>query len=182
MVDNDFERLKRLREGERTVLAELYDGYTPLLYPVLVRLTGDRGAADEALMATWTRVAQEAGAYDPARGTVAAWLLQLARASARERIPAVQGARRSGSDRDRGGDIDDDPDDRPEHRQLAERVRRALGALEPKHRRVLESAFLDGQDESEIAARLGAPAPMVRAWARQALLRLREILPYDEWR
>lgn len=179
MIDNDFEHVRRLREGDNAGLAELYDRYTPLIYPVLVRITGDRGAADDALVETWARVARTSGTYDPARGPVSAWLVLHARASALERVPALQGARRGGGDA--GSGAVDDADDLPEHRQLSERVRRALGALEPKHRRVLESAFFDGLTEPEIAARLNAPAAMVRAWARQALTRLREILPYEEW-
>ncbi|MGE5177824.1 MAG: sigma-70 family RNA polymerase sigma factor [Bacteroidota bacterium] len=183
MGENDFELTRRLQEGDRGALAELYDRYTPLLYPVLLRMTGDRAAADEALQETWVAAWREARAYDLNRGTIAAWLLALARVRALVRIPAGAGApaRRSPGDFDPQGAPGDDPEALPQHRQLSERVRRALGALEPKHRRVLECAAFEGLTQAEIAGRMNAPAPMVQAWTRQALVRLRELLPGEEW-
>jgi RNA polymerase sigma-70 factor (ECF subfamily) len=181
MGENDFELTRRLQEGDRDAFAELYDRYTPLLYPVLLRVTGDRAAADEALRETWVSAWRGARAYNLNRGTIAVWLLALARARALERIPAGAPARRSAGDFDAQGAMADDPEDLPQHRQLSERVRRALGALEPKHRRVLECAAFEGLSQTEIAARMSAPAPMVQAWTRQALVRLRELLPGEEW-
>jgi RNA polymerase sigma-70 factor (ECF subfamily) len=46
---------------------------------------------------------------------------------------------------------------------------------------VLESAYFDGLSQMEIAARLGAPLGTVKSWTRQALTRLRELLPHEEW-
>lgn len=182
MSEDDFERIRRLQEGDRDAVAGLYDRYTPLLYPVLARITGDRAEADEALVEVWTRAWREARGYDLNRGTVAAWLLAIARECAMGRIPAgAVSGRRGAGDLDAGVAFGDDPDDGPAHRQLAERVRRALGALEPKHRRVLESAFFDGLSSAEIAGRMNAPAVMVRSWTRQALARLRALLPSEEW-
>lgn len=182
MGENDFELTRRLQEGDRGAVAELYDRYAPLLYPVLLRLTGDRAAADEALQETWVAAWREARAYNLNRGTVAAWLLGIARARALERIPAGAPARRGGGlELDPQSSPPDDAEALSQHRQLSERVRRALGALEPKHRRVLECAAFEGLSQSEIAGRMNAPAAMVQAWTRQALARLRELLPGEEW-
>lgn len=182
MSENDLELIRRLQEGDRTAVADLYDRYAPLLYPVLARITGDRNEADEALQETWVRAWRDARSYHSNRGTVASWLLAIARARALERVPAgvVPGSRAS-ADLEFSAAGVDDPAAAPEHRQLSERVRRALGALEPKHRRVLEGAYFDGLSSMEIAGRMNAPAPMVRSWTRQALMRLRELLPSEEW-
>lgn len=182
MSQSDFELIRKLHEGDRDALAALYDRYTPLLYPLLVRITGDRNEADDALVEVWARAWSEARAYDLNRGTVAAWLLGIARACALSRVPAgAVSGRRGAGDFDAGAALADDPDDAPARRQLAERVRRALGALEPKHRRVLEGAFFDGLSPQEIAGRMNAPAVMVRSWTRQALARLGALLPSEEW-
>lgn len=181
MAENDFEMMRRLQERDREALRELYDRYTPLLYPVLARITGDRAEADEALTEAWVRAWRQAPSYDLNRGTVAAWLLGIARACALSRVPAGAASGRRGAAEFDMPATADDPEDAPEHRQLSERVRRALAALEPKHRRVLEGAYFDGLSATEIAGRMNAPAVMVRSWTRQALTRLRALLPSEEW-
>lgn len=182
MSESDFELIRRLQEGDRDAVGSLYDRYAPLLYPLMVRITGDRNEADEALVEVWTRAWRESARYDLNRGTVAAWLLGIARSCALSRVPAgAVSGRRGAGDFDADAALADDPDDSPGRRQLAERVRRALGALEPKHRRVLESSFFDGLSTLEIAGRMNAPAVMVRSWTRQALARLRALLPSEEW-
>lgn len=182
MAENDFELMRRLQERDREALAELYDRYAPLLYPVLVRITGDRAEADEALTEAWVRAWREGPSYDLNRGTAAAWLLGIARACALRRVPAgAPSGRRGAVELDAPAPAADDPEDAPEHRQLSERVRRALAALEPKHRRVLECAYFDALSTMEIAGRMNAPPVMVRSWTRQALTRLRALLPSEEW-
>src|SRR6185369_5377584 len=66
-------------------------------------------------------------------------------------------------------------------KQLGERVRAALDTLEPHQRSVLEIAYFEGLSQSEIAARLEAPLGTVKSWTRQALDRLRTLLPQEDW-
>jgi len=182
MESIDFERMRRLRDGDRSALAELYDRYTALLYPILVRITGDPVAADEALVDAWTRVWRHARSYDPNRAPVAAWLLTVARSCAMERMPAgATVGRRGAAEPELAAALADDPFADSAHRQLSERVRRAIGALEPKHRRVLEGAYFDGLSAAEIAGRMNVPPAMVPTWTRQALTRLRDLLPNEAW-
>ena len=48
-------------------------------------------------------------------------------------------------------------------------------------RQVLELAYFSGLSQTEIAYRVGAPLGTVKSWTRQALLRLREVVPQEEW-
>ena len=183
MSENDFELMRRLQSGDRSAVSLLYDRYTPLLYPVLVRILGERADADDALQETWVQAWRTAPSYDLNRGTVAAWLLTIARTRALDRVRSAASRRRNEGlvEGEPPINLPDDPSAASEHRQLSERVRRALGALEPKHRRVLECAYFDGLSQAEIATRLNAPLGTVKSWTRQALTRLKELLPSEEW-
>jgi len=64
-------------------------------------------------------------------------------------------------------------------RQLQEQVTSALEELAPQQRQVLELAYFGGLSQSEIASRLGAPLGTVKSWTRQALLRLRDLVPEE---
>ena len=67
------------------------------------------------------------------------------------------------------------------HRQLHASVTGALATLAPQQREVLELAYFGGLSQSEIATRLGAPLGTVKSWTRQALTRLRELVPQEDW-
>ena len=68
-----------------------------------------------------------------------------------------------------------------EQRQLHERVSTALASLTPEQQQVLNLAYFGGLSQSEVASRIGAPLGTVKSWTRQGLLRLRELLPQEEW-
>src|SRR5262245_17955935 len=74
-----------------------------------------------------------------------------------------------------------DPVSETAHGQLSRKVREALATLAPQQRQVLEIAYFEGLSQSEIAARLEAPLGTVKSWARQGLMKLRELLPQEEW-
>jgi RNA polymerase sigma-70 factor (ECF subfamily) len=183
LSENDFDLMRRLQAGDRSALSPLYDRYTPLVYPVLLRILAERADADDALQETWVQAWRTAPSYDLNRGTVAAWLVAVARTRALDRVRSATSRRRgeTAAEVETSVGVTDDPLAAPEHRQLSERVRRALGALEPKHRRVLECAYFDGLSQAEIATRLNAPVGTVKSWTRQALTRLRNLLPGEEW-
>ena len=60
-------------------------------------------------------------------------------------------------------------------------MRAALAQLQPQQRRVLEIAYFQGLSQSEIAERLKTPLGTVKSWTRQGLIRLKELLPQEEW-
>jgi RNA polymerase sigma-70 factor (ECF subfamily) len=64
---------------------------------------------------------------------------------------------------------------------MSERVGRALEKLGPQHRQVVELAYFGGLTQSEIGERLNTPPGTVRTWTRQALLRLSDLVPQEEW-
>ncbi len=163
-------------------MEELYDRYTSLLYPVVHRILRSASDAEDVLQEAWLQVWRRADTYDPARGTVAAWLLTVARSRALDRARSVTSRHRAeGQVSPDRINVPDDPAAAPVRNQIAERVRGALGSLDPQHRRVIECAYFDGLSQSQIADRLQAPLGTVKSWTRQALLRLREVLPYEEW-
>src|SRR5439155_16016018 len=65
--------------------------------------------------------------------------------------------------------------------QLGARMREALASLAPQQRQVLEIAYFEGLSQSEIAERLKAPLGTVKSWTRQGLMRLKELMPQEEW-
>jgi RNA polymerase sigma-70 factor (ECF subfamily) len=67
------------------------------------------------------------------------------------------------------------------HRQMSERVRRALDVLGPQHGQVLELAYFGGLTQSEIADRLNTSPGTIKSWSRQALVRIGDLVPHEDW-
>ena len=187
---NESERdracLQRLVGGDLPALEELYDRYGDLLYSVAVRIVGDPAEAEEVLQDTWVQAWRKSSSFDAARGAVGAWLVTIARSRALDRLRSAGSRQRA--ERAAGVELAAavrppaavDVADAVAASQAGERVSEALERLEPQHRDVLQLAYFGGLSQTEIAERLGAPLGTVKSWTRQALLRLRELVPVEE--
>jgi RNA polymerase sigma-70 factor (ECF subfamily) len=176
LQDRDSQCIRRLRDGDAAALEELYDRYTPLLYPVALRILRRVSDAEDAVQQAWVQIWKSSASYDPKRGTVAAWLLTVTRTRALDLYRSLASRKRAESQADPELVPPAEPSRVTQQGQIGERVKRALETLPPQQRQVLEIAYFEGLSQSEIARRLGAPLGTVKAWTRQALLRLREQL------
>ena len=130
----------------------------------------------------WLQVWKRAGTYDARRGTVAAWLTTVARTRALDRYRSLAARGRAEAKADPEPMAPPaDPAGDASRSQIGDRIRRALAQLEPRQREVLEIAYFQGLSQSEIAERLSTPLGTVKSWTRQALMRLRDMLPQEEW-
>lgn len=183
--ERDLKCVQRVQAGDSVALAELYDRYTPLLYPVALRILRSPSEAEDAVQDAWLQVWKRSATYDPKRGTLAAWLLTVTRTRALDRYRSLASRQRAEtraeSEADPPPSATEDPARAATRTDLGERVRGALESLQPQQRRVLEIAYFEGLSQSEIAERLGAPLGTVKSWTRQGLMRLRELLPEREW-
>jgi RNA polymerase sigma-70 factor (ECF subfamily) len=176
----DEELLSAIRGGDGNALGQLYDRYGRIAFAVAYRVLEERGAAEDAVQDAFLAVWQRAATFQADRGSVRAWLLTITRNAA--------------VDRRRGRHawtMTDTPLDDVAFRLTteaedtfvaaaamvdAERVRRALDALPPEQRRVIELAYDGGLTHHEIAARTGVPLGTVKGRMRLGLQRLRQLL------
>ncbi len=180
--EHDVQCLRRLSGGDQGALEELYDCYCPLLYPVALRILRSPADAEDAVQQAWLQVWKSAGMYDPRRGTVAAWLLTMGRTRALDLYRSLAARKRAETA------ADPEPKSKPPdpaadtvQGQLSQRVRKALESLMPQQRQVLEIAYFEGLSQSEIAERLEAPLGTIKSWTRQGLMKLKELMPEEEW-
>jgi RNA polymerase sigma-70 factor (ECF subfamily) len=184
MTDQERDRrcAERMRDGDAGGLEELYDRYGDLLYALVVRIVGRAAEAEDVLQEAWLQVWKSAARYDAGRGSVAAWLVTLARSRAIDRLRSL--GSRARAETAAGAEPPpaiDDASAGAQQRQARDRVASALAGLPPQTRQVLELAYFEGLSQSEIAARLGVPLGTVKSWTRQGLLKLREQVPQEEW-
>jgi len=164
--------------GDRGAIARLYDRYAPALLAGGQRLLGRRREAEDLVHDVFLEAWRQAAGYDPARGTVRAWLFVRLRSRALDRhraaswtpvpIDSARGFEEQAA-------IGEDPALAPDRAA----VRRALQALPSEQRAVLELGYFEGLSSSEIARRTGTPIGTVKSRVATALARLRAGLNPD---
>jgi RNA polymerase sigma-70 factor (ECF subfamily) len=171
----------RIAEGDERALGELYDRHGPLVYAMAYRVLGERADAEEAAAETFAQAWREAGRFESGRGSVAAWLVTIARTRALDMVRASKRRSRltlvAASDpRGEAGDWADTPEGSAIAGERSRLVRDAIAQLTPVQREAIELAYFGGLSQSEIAERLQAPLGTVKTRLRLGMQKLRETL------
>ena len=169
--------LRCVAEGDQGALRTLYDVLAPRVLGVAKRILRDAQAAEEVAVDVFAQVWRQAPRYEPRRGSVATWVLTLARTRAIDLQRSMR--RRQGrelllDEPEIGADpLARSPLALSEAGDRARVVEHALAALAPEQRRALEAAFFRGMSHAEIASAFGEPLGTVKGRIRAALAVLR---------
>jgi RNA polymerase sigma-70 factor, ECF subfamily len=175
----DRELLLLVARRHEPALGTLYDRYGRMVYAVALRITGDRQTADEVVQDVFQNVWQSAAGFQIGLGSVAVWMMGIARHRAIDATRSKREKRRS-AERPlvEGWDVPDESN--VEHlidqRELRTTVRRALEELPLNQRQAIELAYYSGLTRTEIATQLGEPLGTVKTRLRLGLMKLRDLL------
>ncbi len=174
--------MQRVAGGDDEALAELYDRYSARVFGVCLRILSEGQLAEDVLQEVFVRVWERAQSYEPSRGSFVTWLMGIARNTCIDQLRRMR-ARPQLADPPETADelpyeetLIDPGADIPELAALNERavlVRRALAALTPEQRQVIELSYFRGLTRREIARKLAWPEGTVHTRARLALQHLR---------
>jgi RNA polymerase sigma-70 factor, ECF subfamily len=175
----DHTALERMARGDHDGLAELYDRHCRLVYSLALRIVRDTGDAEDVVQEVFSQAWRQASRYSSARGNVVAWLMNLARSRAIDRIRGRRVRPQPMADDAGGVDLPDLAE--PVDEQLAQSsqaavIRAAVDELSLLQRVAIELAFYEGLTHVDIAERLELPLGTVKTRIRQGLLRLKERL------
>jgi len=163
----------RIAEGDQQALGLLYDATNHIVYGLALRILGNPADAEEVTLDTYSQIWRNAARFDAERGSVAAWLLTMARSRAIDRL-------RSGVFRNSyeaplteiafsAGKPQADP-------AAGHQVQTALATLAPEQREAIELAYWFGFSHTELAARLGQPLGTIKTRIRLGMIKLRSQL------
>lgn len=174
--------LQQIADRNTAALGALYDRTLARTYAVILRVLRQPEDAEEVVSDLYLQVWEKARDYQATRGTVMAWMLNMAwsRAVDRQR----RGLRRA-------RDISLHPEDGEEAYTdceslnaeqateawtSAQAIQRAFAALSEAQRRVLTLAFHEDMTHQDIAILTQLPLGTVKSHARRGLAALREVL------
>jgi RNA polymerase sigma-70 factor (ECF subfamily) len=176
--DDDNILAAALVRGDRAALGRLYDRHAPVLLALGFRILGDRGRAEDVLHDVFLEAWNHAGDFDPARGTVRAWLATRMRSRALDRRTTTLRQQRlaeaateeaavqapSEAPRDGTGAVD------------GGRIQSLVSGMPPELSIIIELSYFQGLSSSETARRLEIPIGTVKSRMARALATLRHDL------
>ena len=163
----------RLAAGDDEAVAEIFDRYGPFLYGLARRVTGERTLAEEVVQDVLTTLWSQPERFDPARGTLRAFLGVQAH---RRAVDAVRRDVRRDAHEARlsamsPAGTDTFPDATDAFGQV-DLVRQAIGRLPAAQRQAVELAYYYGCTQIELATALGIPVGTVKSRLRLAQAKL----------
>lgn len=159
-------------QGTDEVLRALYDRYGTLVYRIALGLLYSPAEAEEVAQATFVSAWRGRHTFDPMAGSLAGWLVGIARNRSIDRMRVLERDRltRNAVELHADSPAPSSVTDRIVDRMV---VADELGRLPQGQRRVLELAFFDDLTHTQISSLTGMPLGTVKSNLRRGLQRLR---------
>jgi len=167
-----------IANADQAALHLLYDRTNRFVFTLVMRIIGEREAAEEVTLDVFLDVWRRASTYDPNNGTVAGWIMNQARSRALDRVRFDHRKKRSGTPPEivevfREAD---DPQRAIHIRERRDLLLNAIEGLTADERRVVETTFFSELTHEEVAAELNQPLGTVKTQLFRAKQQLRRLL------
>jgi RNA polymerase sigma-70 factor (ECF subfamily) len=174
--------IERICRADPQALAEIFDRQVDRVYAIALKRLRCRHEAEDVCSEVFDRIWRRAEQFDPARGSVEAWIATIARNASLDRLRRQ--AREPENDAVDSYEValllHADPDSGPEQwvdqAAFQRAAGKALGRLSDAQRRVVSLAFLQGLTHEEISRRLRMPLGTVKSHCRRGLNAMRAAL------
>lgn len=173
MKNEESHIVNLLQQQNREAISILYDRYAPTLYGIVLRIVHSKELAEDVVQEAFIKAWRNGSSYDPQKGTLFTWLLNIARNAAidKTRSAAYRRARAiQPIDEQVNGTSVFAVEQRPEHIGLDKMV----NELEEKHRVIIDLIYFQGFTHTEVTDHLKIPLGTVKTRLRIALRELRK--------
>ena len=168
---SDESLMDRVRAGDQTAMAELFDRYGGMVYSVALRVLKDPAQSEDVMQDIFFQVWKGASSFTQGRGSLGAWLAVVARNRA---IDSLRRRKPSDSVEDVVLPAKTNLASETERNLMIEKVRAVMQGLPAEQQKLVELAFFEGMSHSEIATKTGDALGTVKTRIRTALMSLRK--------
>jgi RNA polymerase sigma factor (sigma-70 family) len=173
---SEVDLIARLRRKDQSALDYLYDHYSSALYGVVYRILKKEDTAEEVLQDIFLKVWEKIESYDPSKGKLFTWMINIARNQAIDKTRSKEESKSKKTD-----DIDllVNKIDRQENTEMevdAIGLKEVLLRLSEDQRFIVTQLYLKGYTQSEVAEEFDIPLGTVKTRLRLAMIELRSIL------
>lgn len=173
---SEQELVKRLQAKDKSALEFLYDNYSGALYGVIFRVLKNEDIAEEVLQDVFLKIWDRFEQYDPTKGKLFTWMLNIARNQA---IDKTRSKEISKDQKTRGiENVVSRIDNKGSVEQRIEDigVKDIIRNLPDDQQFVVEYLYFKGYSQSELAEEFNIPLGTVKTRLRLAMQSLRATL------
>ena len=170
--------IQQVANQDREAFGQLYDRFSTLVFTLAMRMLKARFDAEDLLQEVFVQVWRQAQSYSAERGSPEAWIVNIARSRAIDKIRSIRRRERSLvlTDDPSRAESSDNVESSAAESETRLAMNSALANLPEAQRKVLELAYFGGLTQTEIAERLAEPLGTVKTRMRSGIQRLREML------
>lgn len=174
---SSMDLIPRIARKDKAAFNELYRGFSQVVFNLAFRILRDRGEAEEIVQEVFFQVWDKASSYEPNRGAVSTWIMNIARSRAIDRLRTL-GFKKLNTEIDvesmnPKSDFIRITEGNEEKRTI---IQNALDNLPEEQRLAVEMAYFDGFTHYEIAERLNKPVGTIKTRITLGVARLRKQL------
>lgn len=171
---SEDELIRALRHQEKVGAEALYDMYSSSLYGVIYRIVQHEEIAEDLLQETFLKIWNSFSAYDPSKGRLFTWMVNLARNLSIDKLRSKDFRNNS-----KNQDLENTVTSIDEQKNTAINpdivgVKELVQQLKPEQKSVLDLVYFRGYTHVEAAEELGIPLGTVKTRMRMAIITLRK--------
>ena len=172
LSENDL--VQAIRQKDKIGAEALYDMYSGSLYGVIYRIVQHEEIAEDLLQDTFVKIWNSFPLYDPAKGRLFTWMVNLARNLSIDKIRS-----RDFRNNSKNQDIENTVNVIDEQRSTEINpdligVKELVKLLKPEQKSVLDLVYFRGYTHVEASEELGIPLGTVKTRMRMAIITLRK--------
>jgi RNA polymerase sigma-70 factor, ECF subfamily len=165
-----------LKSRSREAFGYLYDNYSRALFGVIKRVIEAEEVANDVLQEAFVKIWKNIESYDPSKGSVFTWMLNICRNSAIDEARSKNFKKES-----QNQNIEDyvsviDSENKVEMRIDHIGLKDVLGKLRPEHKILIDKIYFEGYTHDEVSKELNIPLGTVKTRVRSAMMHLRDIM------
>ena len=164
-----------LNEQSNNAFNYLYDHYSGAIYTIINQIVQEKETANDVLQEVFVNIWRKIDTYDPAKGRLFTWMLNIARNAAIDKVRS-----RAYKDNQKNQPISENVNAGPNLSAEAGvndvGLRKVLMTLSEEYRRLIDLSYFQGFTHEEIAKMLGIPLGTVKTRIRTAISQLRTMI------
>lgn len=164
----------RIKAGDKSAFAELYDKYAPALYGVVSKIVRSEEIGRDVMQDAFVKIWKHIHSFNPEKGSIFTWMLNISRNTA---IDKLRKLKKEGIVEIPNPDSDVGIGKAPQTSTKINNIglRELVEKLPPEQKLMVDYIYFNGYTQQEVAEALGIPLGTVKTRIRTAVLALRKV-------
>lgn len=172
--EREMKLVEGLKAGQKSAIEQLYKMYASSLLGVITRIVKYDEVAEDILQDTFLKIWKSVGQYDPSKGRLFTWMVNLARNTAIDQVRSKYYTNQGKTDDINEVLVDDFNHQQTELNPEIIGVKQLVLNLKSDQKAILDLFYFEGYTHTEVAEKLDIPLGTVKTKIRLSILALRK--------